>query len=202
MKQLFTQPLGRIVKATIAVAMLLGLGSGCELRQRMYDQEKFEPYEKTDFFGDNRSARHYVEGTVARGYLNDDEHLHTGQIDGQFTDIFPFEITEEVLDRGESRYNIYCAVCHGATGVGDGMIVKRGYKKPPTYHDDRMRGQPAGYYYNVITQGFGVMPNYAYQLEPEDRWAVVAYIRALQLSQNQSIDDVPADKKDQLAGTE
>jgi cytochrome c len=171
----------------------------------MYDQPRYEPYEKVDFepFGDARSSRPLVEGTVPRGHLRDDDHMYLGKLGENYVTSFPYEVTDAVMKRGQSRFNIYCATCHGQLGDGQGMIALRGYKKPPTFHDDRLRGQPAGYFYEVITKGFGVMPNYAHQLKPEDRWAVVAYIRALQLSQNGTLDDVPEDVKQQwLAETQ
>ena len=115
-----------------------------------------------------------------------------------FADIFPFPITAEVLDRGETNYNIFCSVCHDRLGTGDGMIVRRGYRKPPSYHTDRLRRAPAGYFFDVITNGFGAMPDYAAQIIPADRWAIVAYIRALQLSQNAALADVPAEKRAEL----
>jgi mono/diheme cytochrome c family protein len=173
-------------------------GTGCELRQRMYNQPRYEPYEQSDFFGDQRSARPLIPGTVARGHLNEDDHLYLGMIGDQFVDTFPFPVDRAVLERGQSRFNIYCAPCHGPQGDGNGMIALRGYKKPPTYHDDRLRNQPVGYFYDVITRGFGVMPSYAYQVNPVDRWAVVAYVRALQLSQNATVDDAPEEIKAKL----
>ena len=128
---------------------------------------------------------------MARGHLNEDEHLHTGRVDGSFAESFPFEVTKETLKRGQERYEIFCATCHDRAGTGNGMIVKRGYKQPPSLHEDRLRDSAPGYFFHVMTQGFGIMPSYRYQLNPEDRWAVAAYIQALQLSQNATIDDVP-----------
>ena len=115
-----------------------------------------------------------------------------------FADLFPFPITAEVLDRGETNYNVFCAVCHDRLGTGDGMIVRRGYRRPPSYHIDRLRQAPAGYFFDVITNGFGAMPDYAAQITPADRWAIVAYIRALQMSQNGTLEDVPADRRGEL----
>lgn len=182
-----------------ALLCVVLVGSGCELRKRMYDQPKYESYESSDFFGDGRSARPLVEGTVARGHLHEDTHLYTGKVNGEFVDTFPFPVTREVLKRGQSRYQIYCSPCHDQAGYGNGMVVKRGFKRVASYHIDRLRDEKVGYFYDVITRGFGSMPGYAYQLKPEDRWAVVAYIRALQLSQNASIDDVPEVEKSTLA---
>jgi len=115
-----------------------------------------------------------------------------------FADSFPFPITAEVLDRGETNYNVFCAVCHDRLGTGDGMIVRRGYRRPPSYHIERLRQAPAGYLFDVITNGFGAMPDYAAQISPTDRWAIVAYIRALQISQNGTLEDVPADRRGEL----
>ena len=165
----------------------------------MHDQPKFIPLRPTDFFGDGRSERPLIEGTVARGHLNDDAALYTGKgPDGKPVDEFPFPVTRDVLERGQDRCNIYCAPCHDSLGTGNGRIVRRGFRHPPSYHIDRLRQVPAGYLYDVITNGFGAMPDYSAQVLPRDRWAIVAYIRALQLSQNASINDIPADAKARL----
>lgn len=161
-------------------------------RQDMHDQPKFKPYAKSDFYADQRSARPLVEGTVARGHLNDDTLLVTGKIDGKPATVFPFEVTRTVMDRGHERYDIFCSPCHSRTGMGDGMIVRRGYRKPPTFHQDRLRQAAPGYVFDVITNGFGAMPDYAAQIPVADRWAIVAYVRALQHSQQAAITDVPA----------
>ena len=120
-----------------------------------------------------------------------------GQYQGFVTD-FPVPITEQVMDRGEERYNIFCSVCHSRTGDGNGMVVKRGYRKPPSFHEDRLRQAPVGYYFDVITNGFGAMPDYSAQLTPRDRWAVIAYLRALQRSQQGTLSDVPEDQRGKL----
>jgi mono/diheme cytochrome c family protein len=164
----------------------------------MHDQPRYKPLGQSNFFGDNRSERTPVEGTVARGQLRDDEHLYAGKVNGQPATTFPFTITESVVKRGQERYNIYCSPCHDALGTGQGMIVRRGFKKPNSYHIDRLRQAPVGYYFDVITNGFGVMPSYAEQVAVADRWAIIAYIRALQLSQNATMDDVPEDKRAEL----
>jgi mono/diheme cytochrome c family protein len=167
----------------------------------MHDQPKFIPLRPSTFFADGRSERSLIDGTVARGHLNDDTAFYTGKgPDGKPLDTFPFAVTKDVVDRGQDRYNVYCAPCHDRTGSGDGMIVKRGYRKPPSYHIDRLRQVPNGYIYDVITRGFGAMPDYSAQIPPHDRWAIVAYIRALQLSQNATPADVPADARGQLGG--
>jgi len=179
----------------LALACLLA--AGC--RQDMHDQPKYIPLRPSDFFADGRSARPLTEGTVAQGQLNEDALFYTGKgPDGKPSNQFPIPVTKELILRGEGRFNIYCTPCHDRTGSGDGMIVRRGYRRPPTYHSDRMREQPNGYYYDVITNGFGAMPDYAAQIEPRDRWAIVAYIRALQLSQQSSINDVPSDARGKL----
>jgi cytochrome c553 len=166
----------------------------------MHDQPKYIPLRPSDFFADGRSERPLIEGTVARGHLDDDAAFYTGKgPDGKPLETFPFPVTRQVIERGQQRFNIYCSPCHDRLGNGDGMIVRRGYRKPPSYHIDRLRQVPNGYIYDVITNGFGAMPDYAAQIEPRDRWAIVAYVRALQLSQNASINDVPADARGQLA---
>src|SRR5450759_716906 len=168
-------------------------------RQDMHDQPKDGAVRQGDFFADGRSARPITEGTVARGHLNDDTLLYTGKgADGKPSNEFPMPVTRAPMLRGEQRYNVFCTPCHDRTGSGNGMIVRRGYRRPPTYHSDRLRQQPNGYLYDVITNGFGAMPDYAAQIPPPDRWAIVAYIRALQLSQQASIDDVPAAERGQL----
>jgi len=166
---------------------LLGSGlllilAGC--RQDMHDQPRFKPLAESDFYADQRSARPPVEGTVARGQLHEDAYFYTGKIGANPGDYMPFPVTEDVLTRGRERFNIYCAPCHSRLGDGQGMVVKRGYKQPPTYHQDRLRKAPLGYFFDVMTNGFGAMPDYAAQIQPRDRWCIVAYIRALQLSQN------------------
>ncbi len=124
----------------------------------------------------------------------------TAQYQG-FVNTFPFPIDEQALDRGQERYNVYCSLCHGGTGDGLGMIVRRGYRRPPSYHDDRLRQAPVGYFFDVITNGFGAMPDYSAQISPEDRWKIIAYIRALQLSREGTVADVPPDKRDKIGST-
>jgi mono/diheme cytochrome c family protein len=157
----------------------------------MHNQPKYRPLRGSDFFSDARSARPLVEGTVARGHLNDDELLHTGKIDGTSVDLFPFPVTPELMARGRDRYDVFCAPCHGRTGLGNGMIVKRGYRQPPSHVVDRLRQAPAGYFFDVITNGFGAMPDYRAQIPVADRWAIIAYMRALQLSAQATPADVP-----------
>lgn len=167
--------------------------AGC--RQDMQDQPRFKPLAKSDFYSDLRSARPPVEGTVARGQLHEDVYFYTGKVGSNPGDSMPFAVSEDVLARGRERFNIYCAPCHSQLGDGNGVIVQRGYRRPPSYHIARLRNAPLGYFFDVMTNGFGAMPDYAAQISPRDRWNIVAYIRALQLSQNASADDVPAGQK-------
>ena len=160
-------------------------------QQKMADQPRYKPLARSEFFNDERSARPLVEGTVARGQLESDEHFYTGKVNGKLVDSFPFPITKQVLQRGEERFNVFCSPCHDRLGTGQGMVVRRGYRAPPSYHIDRLRAAPAGYFFDIISHGFGVMPDYAQQVPPRDRWAIVAYIHALQLSQNAKVADVP-----------
>jgi mono/diheme cytochrome c family protein len=165
--------------------------AGC--RQDMHDQPKFKPLAESDFYADLRSARPPVDGTVARGDLREDAYLYTGKIGDDPGDYMPFPVNADLLARGQQRYNIYCAPCHSRTGDGNGVIPSRGFpRKPPSFHADRLRKVPLGYVFDVITNGFGAMPDYASQINPQDRWAIVAYIRALQLSQAATQADVPS----------
>ena len=179
---------GRPLALAIA-AMALVAASGC--RQDMHNQPKYRPLRATGFFADGSSARPLVEGTVARGTLQEDEAFFTGKAGAAFVRELPFAPDDAVLTRGQERYNIYCTPCHDATGGGKGMVVQRGYKQPPSFHEERLRNIEAGYFFDVMTNGFGAMPDYRMQLSARDRWAVVAYIRALQLSQRASPADIP-----------
>lgn len=180
-------------------SVLVLLASGVACRQDMHDQPKYIPLRPSEFFADGRSERPLIAGTVARGHLNDDSAYFDGKgADGKPIEQFPFPVTKEVIERGQNRYNIYCTPCHDRLGEGNGMVVRRGYRHPPSYHIERLRNAPDGYIYDVITNGFGAMPDYAAQVPVRDRWAIVAYIRALQLSHNASINDVPADQRGQL----
>ena len=166
----------------------------------MHDQPKYIPLRRSAFFGDERSARPLVAGTVARGELRGDALLYTGKENGQDTTVFPFTIDQNVMARGQQRFDIYCSPCHGRTGQGDGMVVRRGYRRPPSYFDERLRNAPVGHFFDVMTNGFGAMPDYAAQIKVEDRWAIVAYIRALQLSEHATLADVPAADRSRLEG--
>jgi mono/diheme cytochrome c family protein len=183
------------LKRHCAAVLTLGLAA---CRQDMHDQPRYEPYERSETFADRRASRLPVAGTVARGQLHDDEHLETGRIGDQFADTFPSAVTLDVVQRGQQRYEIYCTPCHGRSGRGNGMIVQRGYRPPPSFHIDRLRQERPGYFYDVITRGFGAMPDYAAQITVRDRWAIVAYIRALQLSQNATLSDVPPAQREEL----
>ncbi len=194
---------------SVLLCVFCFLAAGCGVRFDMQDQPRYKAYRWEDgtFFDDHRSSRDYPEGTVARGLLKEDKAFYTGKIDNPNPNVqvetttnaqgntivtsfpndideFPVPVTKELIDRGQERYNIYCIVCHGPTGNGDGMIVRRGFSAPPTYHDDRLRNAPVGHYFDVITNGWGKMNGYAAQIQAADRWAIIAYIRALQLSQN------------------
>ena len=173
--------------SSVSAAVMI---SGC--RQDMHDQPKYVPLRQSSFFNDARSARPVVEGTVARGQLHDDELMYTGKVKGADATVFPMRVDAAVMARGQQRFNIYCSPCHGRTGQGDGMVVRRGYRRPPSMHQDRLRAAPPGHFFDVITNGFGAMPDYAAQIKAEDRWAIVAYIRALQLSEHATLADVPA----------
>jgi mono/diheme cytochrome c family protein len=166
----------------------------------MHDQPRYKPLAKSTFFADARSARPLVADTVARGQLREDDHLYTGKVGGVPAATLPFPVSHDVLERGRERFDIYCTPCHGPLGLGDGMIVQRGFKKPPSLHIDLLREAPPGYLFDVITRGFGAMSDYSAQVPVRDRWAIVAYIRALQLSQRATLDDVPPQKRLQLDG--
>ena len=175
----------------LGVLFTISVLSACRID--MHVQPKQNPLSRSDFFPDQRSERPPVEGTVARGELRADTYFYTGKIGSSPADYMPFPVTREVLERGRERYNIYCAPCHSQLGDGNGFIPSRGFaRKPPSYHIPRLQKAPLGYFYDVISNGFGIMPDYASQISPRDRWNIVAYIRALQLSQNATKADVPA----------
>jgi mono/diheme cytochrome c family protein len=178
------------------VAMSLLALTAC--RQDMHTEPRYQPLQETSFFGDQRSARPMVEGTVARGHLRIDEARYAGKLDGEDIDQFPIPIAKEDIERGEARFNIYCTPCHGRTGDGNGMVVLRGFRQPPSYYSDRLINAPVGHYFDAVTNGFGAMPSYASRIQPDDRWRIIAYIRALQLSESASVNDVPADQRQNL----
>jgi hypothetical protein len=169
----------------------VALTTACRLDMQV--QPRINPMAKSTFFADQRSERPPVEGTVARGQLHEDAYLYTGKVNGNPGEAMPFPVTREVLDRGHERYNVFCAPCHSRVGDGNGFIPSRGFaRKPPSFHIDRLQKAPAGYFYDVITNGFGIMLDYSAQIPVKDRWSIVAYVRALQLSQNAAATDVPA----------
>ena len=185
---------------TALVCVLAGGLSAC--RQDMYNQPKYKPLHPSEFFADGNSARPLPPHTVPRGQLHEETELYQGKHDdGTLAEAFPMPVTHELLKRGQERYNIYCSVCHGYEGDGNGMIVQRGFPPPNSYHIDRLRQAPPGYFYNVITHGYGVMYSYASRVEPADRWAIAAYIRALQLTRTGRLEDVPADERAKLEGS-
>ena len=183
----------RILRGVCAAASLFMI-AGCDnLHQDMGNQPKNLPLSPSDFFSDGRSERAPVENTVARGSLANDDLMVAKDSNN-----FPMPVHEALLERGEERYKIFCTPCHGLQGDGNGMVAMRGMKHPPSYHLDRLRQAPNGYFYDVITNGFGQMFNYSAQIPPRDRWAIIAYVRALQLSRNARIAELPADVRDKL----
>lgn len=183
----------------LALFTLLITASAC--RRDMFNQPSSKPLSRNDFFQDNQMAsRPLVAHTVARGHLDEDEAFYTGKIGTNLVTTFPIPITRETLERGRERFEIYCSVCHGRTGEGNGMIIQRGFPVPPSYHIDRLRQAPVGHFFDVMTQGYGIMYSYAERVEPADRWAIAAYIRALQLSHNVKFAELPPAERAQLEG--
>jgi mono/diheme cytochrome c family protein len=171
--------------------ILMSLFAACRLD--MHVQPRENPLSRSEFFPDHRSERPPVEGTVARGDLRADSYFYTGKVGNNPGDAMPFPVTKEVLARGRERYNIFCAPCHSRVGDGNGFVPSRGFSRmPPSFHDVRLEKAPLGYFFDVITNGFGIMPDYASQIPTQDRWDIIAYVRALQLSQNATLADVPA----------
>jgi len=183
----------------ISVLLTLPVFAVVACRRDMQDQPKYTPLQASAFFVDGRASRPIPPNTIARGHLNDNDSFHTGAENGTFLTAIPMPITRSLLERGQQRYGIYCTPCHGALGDGNGMIAKRGFKIPANFHNDRLRQAPPGYMFQVISNGYGAMPDYSNQIpHVEDRWAIVAYIHALQLSQNATAADVPAEEKSKL----
>jgi mono/diheme cytochrome c family protein len=178
--------------------------TGC--RQDMHDQPKYKPLGQTDFFTDNRQSRPVLANTVARGDLRDgDSEFYTGKStklgkDGKEADVevFPITVDKALIERGHERFDVFCSPCHGRLGNGLGMIVRRGFKQPPSYHIERLRTAPVGHFFDVVTNGYGAMYNYAAQITPRDRWAIISYIRVLQYSENQKADQLSAEAKAKL----
>ena len=204
----------RIIYCLLLTAFCL-LAVGC--RYDMQDQPRYKAYKESDFFSDKKAMRELPDGVVPRGFLRDNKAFYTGKKENADLTIpvetttdasgntvvssfpndieeFPVPITKELVDRGQDRYNIYCIVCHGPNGNGDGMVVRRGFPQPPTYHDDRLRNAPVGHFFDVMTNGWGKMNSYAAQIQPADRWAIAAYIRTLQISQNPNAIAIPPKK--------
>lgn len=178
------------------LAVSTAVAAGC--RQDMHDTPRYETFEANHNMPDGRASRAYPAGTVARGQLRDDEHFYTGKVNGEFAAEFPFPVAAADLARGQERFTVYCTPCHGQLGDGKGMVVQRGLRQAATYHQDRLREAAPGYLYDVISNGFGAMQGYAEQVPPRDRWLIAAYVRALQLSQNAKVDDVPAADRGRL----
>lgn len=167
-------------------------------RRDMQDQPRYKPLAASEFFGDHRSARPEVEGTIARGQLRIDEARYTGKIAGEDINEFPIPITKADIERGQARFNVYCTPCHGRLGDGNGMVVMRGFRQPPSYYSQRLMDAPLGHFYDVISNGFGSMASYASRVSSDDRWRIIAYIRALQFSESAKLSDVPADQRQNL----
>jgi mono/diheme cytochrome c family protein len=188
------------------VALLGLLLAACH--QDLYNQPKLETYEPSSFFADGRGSRPNVPGAVAAGAAQTDSYLYTGLVDGVEGDVMPFEVTRALLEQGQAQYNIWCAVCHGEAGYGQSMVAQRGGIVPANFHQERLLDAPIGHYFNVITNGvyrgdpnnggYQSMYSYASRISAEDRWAIAAYIRALQLSQNATLDDVPAENRSEV----
>ena len=184
----------RFLGIASAAACLL-LSAGCRyLHQDMAEQPKNKPLSPSDFFTDGRSERALIDNTVARGSLADDDLLVPKD-----SNAFPLPVNQQLLERGQERYKIFCSPCHGLQGDGNGTVAMRGMKRPPTYHQDRLRQAPNGYFYDTITNGFGAMYGYSAQIPPRDRWAIIAYVRALQLSRNAKAADLPAQLREELS---
>jgi mono/diheme cytochrome c family protein len=189
-------PVRLLAGRLLGVAALACL-PGC--RRDMYDQPRMKPFGRNEFFADERAMRPTVPGTVARGRLELDELLYKGTEGGKPAERFPFPVTLDVLERGRDRFGIYCAICHGLDGSGKGMVVGHGYIQPASLHAERLRTAPLGHFFSVITEGFGAMADYSDRIEPRDRWAIVAYVRALQESQYAPVDELPENVRQQLS---
>ena len=186
---------GRSARLIGAAALIVSLAA---CRQDMHDQPKYTALQQSDFFADGQASRPLVANTVARGHLNEDALLYTGKDGETDATMFPFPVTEDTMARGRQRFDVFCSPCHGRTGMGDGMIVRRGYRRPPVLSEQRLIDAPVGHIFDVVTNGFGAMPDYAEQIPVADRWAIAAYVRALQLSGHATIDDVPAADRGRL----
>lgn len=188
----------RAIRYALCAILLLLATTGCN--DDMKNQARYEPLEKSSFYEDGRASRAPVEGTVPRGHLEENIALHKGKVDGKHVTNFPINIDEKTLKRGMERYNIYCALCHDAVGNGNGIIVQRGFTKPPSFHEERIVNAPVGYLFDIMTNGLGDMAGYSAEVNVQDRWAIAAYIKTLQLSQNADLKDAPKDKQKELLG--
>ena len=182
--------------AVIIAIVCVVLSASC--RRDMQDQPKYKPLQKSDFFADGRSARPVPANTIAWDELNDNDPEHTGESNGAFLETIPITVNEALLRRGQDRFDIFCSPCHGRIGDGNGMIAQRGFRIPANLHTDRLRQVPPGYIFEVITNGYGAMPEHRDQIPVRDRWAIIAYVRALQLARNARVSDVPAEAVNQL----
>jgi mono/diheme cytochrome c family protein len=181
----------RILLSACAAAFLFA--SGCQIRQDMADQPKYRPLDPSTFFDDGRSERPLIADTVAHGSIDNDALFISKD-----SNAFPLQLTPELMQRGKDRYGIFCTPCHGLQGDGNGMVAMRGMKHPPTYHQDRLRKVPNGYLFDVVTNGYGAMLGYSAQIPPRDRWAIIAYVRALQFSRNAPVSELPPDLREKL----
>jgi mono/diheme cytochrome c family protein len=187
----------RPARSWAAIPLLLVVGA---CRQDMHDAARLDPLEASEFFSDGVASRTPPAGTVARGWLREDDHLYRGTVEGGFATTLPMPLTRALLERGRERFEIYCSPCHGRTGDGRGMIVARGFKQPQTFHQDRLRASPVGYFFDVATNGFGEMASYAAQVPTEDRWAIAAYIQALQLARHAPAAELTDEQRARLEG--
>jgi mono/diheme cytochrome c family protein len=194
-------------RALLASALLAA--ALCACRQDMHDQPKKKPQAASVFFSDGKAARNLVPGTIPHDtsddlhgndsrWLAEDAYFYTGKVDGKPVEAFPMPIDAALLERGRYKFTVNCTPCHGQVGDGKGTVVARGMKLPPSFHIERLQKSPPGYFYDVITNGFGAMFDLADRINPKDRWAIVAYVRALQLSQNFKYDDLSAQEKELL----
>jgi cytochrome c553 len=180
----------------IGLAVLLIFAAGC--RQDMHDQPRYEPFEQNSFFADGRAARPPIPGTVPYGSAGGDPVFLSGRSGGALATALPFEVTRERLERGRERFEIFCAPCHDRLGYGDGMIVRRGFPRPNSYHTERLRSAPVGHFFDVITNGIGPMGDFADRVSPEDRWNIAAYIRVLQISQQSKLENLPPEVREEF----
>ncbi|MBV9105775.1 MAG: cytochrome c [Verrucomicrobia bacterium] len=188
------------MKLLVTALVLSVISTGC--RKGMVNQQYLKPLAEEEFFKDGSASRPIPPHTVARSHLNEDAHFFEGKIDGRLVTTFPAPVTREMIAHGREGFDIYCAVCHGRTGAGDGMIVQRGFPPPPSLHEERLRQAPVGHFFDVITNGYGIMYPYASRVTAADRWAIIAYIRALQLSQHSTLDDVEPAEREHLQTAE